>query len=163
MIENFTISALIDDEVDALQHLMDNFVTSHPSFQYRDDYWPPTRDWLLRLNNNKQSAVLVAKADRGAIGFVAGQILDNAPWLYPEKIGYGALIVVGKEYRKRGAGDMLWGAIKDWFLEKGIMQVDTFTECGNAVAESFWEKRGFARSVDRRKCYIGGLSAEPEF
>jgi hypothetical protein len=43
-------------------------------------------------------------------------------------------MVVAREFRKKGKGDALWNAMKDWFLRKGIVQVETYTEFGNAVA-----------------------------
>jgi GNAT superfamily N-acetyltransferase len=60
-------------------------------------------------------------------------------------------MVVAREFRKKGIGDALWNAMKDWFLRKGIVQVETYAECGNAVAENFWENQGFSIFLNRRR------------
>jgi GNAT superfamily N-acetyltransferase len=155
MLGDVTITSLADEEIDLLHYLMDEFVLSHGSLRFRDNYWPLARDWLLRVNNEENSQVLAAKSDGRIIGFAVGQILDNGPLLFPEKIGYGGIMVVAREFREEGIRNALWSAMKDWFLRKGIVQVETYTECGNAVAETFWENHGFSIFLNRRKCCIG--------
>lgn len=155
MIPDITITGLADEEVDLLRCLVDEFVLSHSSFRYKDNYWSTVRDWLLRTNKGEHSRVLAAKSEGRIVGFAVGQILDNGPLLFPERIGYGPIMVVATGSRKGGIGDALWKAMKDWFLGKGIEQVETYTECGNTVAENFWENHGFSVFLHRRKCRIG--------
>ncbi len=96
-----------------------------------------------------------AVSNSNIVGFVVGQILDNAPFLSPDKFGYGAIMVVARDHQRQGIGDALWKATKDWFSRKGIVEVQTFTECGNVSAETFWENRGFTPYVNRRRHCIG--------
>jgi GNAT superfamily N-acetyltransferase len=154
MLGDVTITSLSNVEIDSLHYLVDEFVLSHGSLRFRDNYWAPVRDWLLRLKNDENSRVLAAKSNGRIIGFAVGQILDNGPLLYPERIGYGSIMVVAAEFRNSGIGDALWLGMKDYFLRKGIEQVEIYTECGNTVAETFWENRGFSIFLNRRKCSI---------
>ena len=153
--QGVSISELSDRDVDMLRSLVDEFVLSHRSFRFREDYWSPCREWLLKLNGLESSRVIVASSEAKIIGFAVGQILDNGPLLSLEKIGYGSIMVVEKQHRKEGIGSVLWKTMKDWFLEKGVVQVETYTECGNSGAESFWEKQGFPVFLNRRLCRIG--------
>jgi GNAT superfamily N-acetyltransferase len=154
MVPDVVITSLHDEEIDLLHYLVDEFVLSHSSLRFRDDYWSLVRDWLLRVKNEENAQVLAAKSGGRIIGFTVGQILDNGPLLYPERIGYGGIMVVAAEFRNGGIGDALWQRMKDWFLRKGIEQVETYTECGNTVAENFWENHGFSIFLNRRRCRI---------
>lgn len=155
MIRDFNITAVSDQEIDMLHFLVDEFVLSHGSLQFRDNYWPGAQDWFQRINHEENSKLLAARSHGRIIGFVVGQIQDNGPLLSPERIGYGGIMVVAEEFRSTGIGDAMWNAMKHWFLSRGIEQVETYTEPGNTVAENFWEKRGFSTFMHRRKCHIG--------
>lgn len=155
MAHSVSLSELSDHEVDMMRSLVDEFVLSHRSFRFREDYWSACREWLLKLNGLESSRVIVAKSEGKIVGFAVGQILDNGPLLSPEKIGYGSIMVVEKHFRKEGMGSALWRTMKDWFLEKGVVQVEIYTERGNTIAESFWEKQGFPVFLHRRRCFIG--------
>ena len=154
MVRDITITGLADEEIDLLHYLVDEFILSLSSLRFRDNYWSLFRDWLLRVKNEKNSRVLTAKSGGRIIGFAVGQVVNNGPMLFPEKIEYGGIMVVATEFRKGGIGDALWNTMKEWFLQKGIGQVETYTECGNTVAENFWENHGFSIFLNRRRCRI---------
>ena len=154
MNEDVAIAGLADDEIDLLHSLMDEFVSSHASLQYRDNYWPLLRGWLLKIKNEEDSRLLVARFDGKIIGFALAQIKDNDPLLLPEKIGYGHIMVIAPEFRKEGIGDALWNAMREWFVSKSTEQVETFTEVGNAPAEDFWESHGFSAFLHKRRCHV---------
>jgi ribosomal protein S18 acetylase RimI-like enzyme len=154
VVRDITITDLADEEIDLLRSLVDEFVLSHSSLRFRVDHWFLARDWLLRIKDEENSRVLTAKSVGRIVGFAVGRIVNNGPLLFPEKIGSANIIVVATEFRKSGIGNALWNAMEDWFLLKGIGQVEVYTECGNTVAENFWKNQGFSIFMNRRRCRI---------
>lgn len=154
MAHDLVITDLKDDEIDLLQCLVDEFVLSHGSIRYKDNYWSLLRGWLLRIKNEEDACVLVAKLGPKIVGFVVTQIKNSDPLLLPEKVGYGHMMVVATEFRCEGAGEALWNTTKEWLMLKGIEQVETFTEIGNRAAEDFWAKRGLTPFMQKRRCYL---------
>jgi hypothetical protein len=37
----------------------------------------------------------------------------------------------------------VWDAMHEWFLSKGIDEVELYTEIGNELSNGFWDRRGF--------------------
>jgi ribosomal protein S18 acetylase RimI-like enzyme len=155
MTTNITITDLLDDEIDLLQYLVDEFVLSHRSLPFSDNHWSVFKDWLLTIRKEENSKLLAVRSDERIIGFAVCHILDNSPLLFPEKIGYVRVMIIAGDFRRCGTGKALWNSMKDWFLSKGIEQVELYTEHNNAVAEIFWENHGFVTFLHRRKCHIG--------
>jgi hypothetical protein len=87
-----TVAELVETEIDLLHPLLDEFVLSHGSLRFRDNYWPRYREWLLKGKNPENSRVLVAKFDGRIVGLAEGRIVDTGPILLPERIGYKAAL-----------------------------------------------------------------------
>jgi ribosomal protein S18 acetylase RimI-like enzyme len=63
--------------------------------------------------------------------------------MLPERIGYVSLLVVAPQSRGLGVGKALWNGMREWFLSKGIAEVELYTEIGNELSNGFWEHREF--------------------
>ena len=153
MATNIVITDLLDNEIDLLHYLVDEFILSHRTLPFRDNHWPVFRDWLLKINKD-DSKLFAARSDKRIVGFAVCHILDNSPLLFPEKIGYVRVMIISSEFRQDGIGNALWNSMKSWFLSKGIEQVELYTEHNNTVAEAFWKKQGFITFLHRRKFCI---------
>jgi ribosomal protein S18 acetylase RimI-like enzyme len=153
MANNIRITDVHDDEIDLLHCLVDEFVSSHEPLPFRDNHWSVFREWLSTVKK-EESKLFAVRSGQRIIGFSVCHILDNSPLLYPEKIGYVRVMIIGSDFRRDGVGSALWNGMKDWFLSKGIEQVELYTEYQNAVADAFWEKHGFTTFLHRRKCLI---------
>ena len=71
--------------------------------------------------------------------------------LAPEGIRYVSLIVVALESRRIGVGNALWKGMQEWFLAKGIRDIEPYTEVGHALSTAFWERCGFTAFLERRR------------
>jgi ribosomal protein S18 acetylase RimI-like enzyme len=158
VVPNVFITTLPEEEIDLLQNLVDQFVSSHRSLHFRGDYWPSFQNWLSRTNKDENSIVLAAKSSGKVVGFAIGTIMDNGPLLFPERIGYINLMVVSHKSRRKGIGDALWNGLKDRFLSKGIQEIELYTERGNVASETFWERLGFWTFLNRRRVQIAAKS-----
>jgi len=158
VVPNIVMTTLPEEEIDLLQNLVDQFVSSHGSLHFRGNYWPSFQNWISRIKKDGNSIVLAAKSCGKVVGFAIGTIVDNGPLLFPGRIGYINLMVVSQESRRRGIGDALWNGLKDWFLSKGIQEIELYTERGNVDSEIFWERHGFWTFLNRRRVQIAAKS-----
>jgi ribosomal protein S18 acetylase RimI-like enzyme len=145
------VAALSGEDVDSLPPLVDEFVSTHRSLRFRDAYWSSLRDWLVKRLKDENTLMFTAKVDGKLVGFALATIQDHGPLLAPERIGYVSLIVVARESRRTGVGDTLWNGMQEWFLAKGIRDVELYTEVGNELSTAFWEHRGFTAFLERRR------------
>lgn len=145
------IAALSGEEIDALPPLVDEFVSTHRSWRFREAYWSSLRDCLLKSLKDENTLMRSAKVDGRLVGFALPTIQDHGPLLAPERIGYVSLIVVSQESRRTRVGNTLWNSMQAWFLAQGIRDVELYTEVGNELATAFWERLGFTPFLERRR------------
>jgi ribosomal protein S18 acetylase RimI-like enzyme len=150
-VPNVIVAVLSDEDLDSLHPLVDEFVATHRSLCFRDAYWSSVRDWLRTRRKDENTLALTAKVDGTLVGFALATIQDHGPLLAPERIGYVSLIVVARESRRTGVGGALWNGMQEWFLSKGIRDIELYTEVGNELSIAFWESRGFTAFLERRR------------
>ena len=138
-------------ELESLRPLVDEFIRTHNSFNFRPDYWESFFEWLNASQTSKDILSLYAKIGVNTVGFVIGIVQKNGPLIFPEKLGYVSIMVVDKAHRGMGIGTALWTELRSWFLSKDIEHLELYTEFGNSLSSTFWENRGFTTFLERRR------------
>lgn len=102
-------------------------------------------DWLrtIRPLLGRLTFVLVARQDRGTVGFVAGQVRNLPAYLGGERIGMLSHIHVRPEVRGQGIGRRLVAAFADTLRPHGITRMETDVLVDNTEARAFFERAGF--------------------
>ncbi len=104
--------------------------------------------WIEESLDNPQSAIFVAEESPRALeGYCHATILGNppvVPWL---EYGYVSELAVHR--RRRGIGTRLLEAAHAWFRERKMPYVEVNVSVKNAVARSFWRKRGYSEFLER--------------
>jgi len=148
---NLTIRQPAIGDIDGLHPLMDQFVRSHPSLNFRDDYREAFGEWLSSNLDQASLRSLIAISNGQVVGFILGDIRENAPILSPRFIGHVSLLAVDHDSRQKGVGKHLWEELKSWFVSRGIDHFELFTEYGNQLSGPFWDKRGFKVVLEKRR------------
>jgi ribosomal protein S18 acetylase RimI-like enzyme len=148
------IRPLEQQDVDSLAPLVDQFVSANKTLTYRPDYRNAFRDSVRKILNDADAVIFVAEQAGEIIGLVAGRISDNGPIILPEKIGYVGTTVVLSRYRRKGIARGLWGKLNEWFLSKGIEEVQLYVVPDNEEAKGFWRSRGFNVALERWKKHL---------
>lgn len=97
------------------------------------------------------STVLVAEIDREVVGLAV--LLTRPPSAFagavPLKVIELDNLVMHSGLRSRGIGGRLIGAIVDWSRGQGASHVGVAVHAFNRDARRFYERAGFAPSIDR--------------
>lgn len=153
-VPNVVVAVLSDEDLDLLPPLVDEFVSTHPSWRFREAYWSALRKWLGQRLKDENTLALTANVGGTLAGFALAAVQDHGPLLAPERIGYVSLIVVTRESRRTGVGVALWKGMQEWFLAQGIRDIELYTELGNELSTAFWERRGFTVFLERRRRHL---------
>jgi GNAT superfamily N-acetyltransferase len=98
---------------------------------------------LLERMDNGQTSILVAEDEGQVIGFVLGVVVDLVPDMFMQEIcGFLADIFVEAEYRGRGVGRALVGALTDWFRSQGLDYFEWYVAAHNIEGRRFWRAMG---------------------
>ncbi len=113
------------------------------SKDYREKYF----EYLLNDCNNNQGKIFVAVENNDIIGMIAGYIQkyenrDKLDYLCPKK-GIVAELIVSRDYRNKGIGQLLLDKIENYFksIDCEFVQIDIFAY--NENAKKFYYKNGY--------------------
>lgn len=148
------IAPVCREDIDALFPLVDEFISDHRALCFRKHFRHTFREWIRMLLKDENALVSAAKIDGELIGVTVGILQDNGPLLSPERIGYVSIMVVASKFRRIGVGNSLWNCMKEWFLSKGVRDVELYTQSGNDPAAAFWASKGFGVFLERRRLHI---------
>jgi len=137
------IRGLEQSDMDSLAPLVDEFVSANRTLTYRPDYRNAFRDSARKVLTDTNAVIFVADQAGEIVGLITGRISDNGSIILPEKIGYISIIVVLSRYRRKGIAKRLWERLNEWFLSKGIEEVQLYALPDNEEAKGFWQDRGF--------------------
>lgn len=142
------ISPLSTRDIDLLEPLFGDFVSSQKRLAFRGDYWPAFQRWVMLALEDPDYLISIARVTDAIAGIIVARAEENGPLLVPDKIGYVSMLVVATSFRGRGIGKRLGETARQWFAEQGISGVQLCTEIGNEAAAGFWEEIGFSAFVE---------------
>jgi ribosomal protein S18 acetylase RimI-like enzyme len=148
------IRALKQPDVDLLAPLVDQFVSANRTLTYRPDYRIAFCDAARKNLKDINAVIFVAEEEGEIVGLITGRISDNGGIILPEKIGYISITVVLSKYRRKGIAKRLWERLNEWFLSKGIEEVQLYVVPDNDEARGFWQDCGFGLALERWKKHI---------
>ncbi len=148
------IRILEKQDVDSLAPLVDQFVSANKTLTYRPDYRNAFRDSARKVLNDATAIIFVAEEEGEIVGLITGRISDNGGIILPEKIGYISITVVLSRYRRKGIAKRLWEKLNEWFLSKGIDEVQLYVVPDNDEARGFWQDCGFGLALERWKKHL---------
>jgi ribosomal protein S18 acetylase RimI-like enzyme len=104
--------------------------------------------WTASLQdslNRDDMAIFVAEStvrEGHLIGYIIGSIADSLPWLEPERYGYVSDLAVDSHGKASGIGRNMFDALKGWFRERGVLQVEARVPHRHPIAQAFWRALG---------------------
>jgi ribosomal protein S18 acetylase RimI-like enzyme len=137
--------------IKSLGPLVDEFISTHQSLSFRENYWDSFCSWLAKSLENENVLPFCATIDEKVVGFIIGIIQENGVLLAPERVGYVSIMVVDSNHRRTGIGHALWKELRECFLSKGITYFELYTETGNNLSGPFWKNSGFSPFLERRR------------
>jgi hypothetical protein len=104
------------------------------------------QEWLCRSDVAIFVAESTTKEDH-LFGYIVGSIMNGLPTLVPERCGYVGDLTVdshGKDAQGMvgGIGRGLFNALKDWFRDQGVTQVEARVPHRQPVGQAFWRAIG---------------------
>lgn len=124
-------------------------------YQIDQACFPPSvsysREELARFISHPNSGSWVAEHDGETVGFLIAH-------REPQKLGHIVTIDVVLRWRRRGVGALLMDAAEEWARGQGLRMIYLETEEDNAVAQLFYQARGY-RKVEKLERYYGNGTA----
>lgn len=112
------------------------------------------RKYVQERLGDENSLTLVAETEGHIVGYCRANVGYYPPVYEPQLYGSINELIVAERYRRRGIGEAMVGAARDWFKSWGVSRVEVGTMTGNPVSNAFWEKMGFVtfREVKQIRC-----------
>jgi GNAT superfamily N-acetyltransferase len=133
-------------EVDGLHHEALPHVFGQPGEPAR------TREHITHILAAKETTLFVAesnKLDGAIIGLVHVAVREapDAPTLVSRRFGWISDIVVAKDWRRLGVGQLLAQRAEQWLLECGVREVRLWVWEFNEGAITFYEEMGYTTAT----------------
>lgn len=107
--------------------------------------------YIIRLEyglDRSDTCVFVAVRDEQVVGYVYGTIIDLLPEMFErETAGMIADIFVHPDHRRRGIGERLVQAMRDWFALREVDHYEWYVAAQNKAGISFWQAATGARPL----------------
>ena len=131
-------------DVPALVELLSRLFSIEKDFRIDADRQRRGLQVLIEQPRSR-AIVMVARDDAGtAIGMVSGQLVvstaEGAPSAWIEDV------VVAPEFRNRGIGRALLGAVLEWAASQGATRAQLLADQANEAALAFYGRLGWIRS-----------------
>lgn len=159
MSDNVTIreatGADLDGVVDLWVELMDFHRERDIRFARSPDGHERFREYLLERLADGDSRLLVAEVGGNLAGYCLAALCKFPP-VFAER-DYGAVydLAVSAAVRRRGMGEALFRAAREWFAERGMRRVEVGIALSNPLAAAFWQKMGFDPYLAKASLEIG--------
>jgi L-amino acid N-acyltransferase YncA len=96
-------------------------------------------EWLMR----EDMMVVVIERKGYLIGYAVGQDVPNVPGFEPTRIGLVTDLAIDPHGRgDGGVGTQLVAALKAWFRERGLTQLQARVPTSQPIAQTFWRASG---------------------
>jgi len=121
-----------------------------------DDYFSMTpeadanhRAFMTTILTNEPERVLLAEEDGQILGYIGLEICEKPP-IYPiTKFVEIVCISVTAAARRKGVGQQLVAAAKEWSQARGRTRLECEVAVKNPVSQKFWKGLGFWATVER--------------
>jgi GNAT superfamily N-acetyltransferase len=100
--------------------------------------------WLA----DESSCLFVADMEGVTAGYILGQVRAAPPGLLPERLGFIVDMALNTHYYAGGMGRRLVRAAREWFEERGVMQVVAAAPYRSPVEQAFWRSQHASEWVD---------------
>lgn len=77
------------------------------------------------------------------VGYVLADVFEYPPIYQVKKYIEINEMVVRKDQRRKGIGEIMLKDVLNWAKEKGIIRVECKVAIKNSVSQGFWKKNGF--------------------
>lgn len=151
----FTIRAGAQGDLPEMLRLWREMMDFHAQVEPRFRPLPSPegeRAWENHLSeniwDNDDWGVFVAEEDGKLLGHTMGMLRDQVPVFEAERYGYITDIVVDPEARRRGVGEALFEALKDWFRERDASHLQLQVAHNNSTSQAFWRAVGCTDYMD---------------
>lgn len=143
--ENTDIEQIKDLLVELQEYVVeiDKYKLNIISSQYRDKYF----DWMMEDCISQQGKIFVAEENNQIVGMIAGYVetyneRDELDYTCPKK-GIVAELIVSKNVRSKGCGQLLINKVEDYFksINCEFVQIDVFAY--NEIAKNFYHKNNY--------------------
>jgi ribosomal protein S18 acetylase RimI-like enzyme len=147
-------SADTEDVIRLWKEMMD----FHAPVDRRLTVGPGWRNYLsqtaLRWLRDRDTALLVADAGGGVVGFALGSVVDVVLGLRASTHGHVAHLCTTGEWRRRGVGRLLFSSLRSWFVRRGMSSIHAYVSHYSPVSQRFWRALGFGEYVERLSCEL---------
>ncbi len=96
---------------------------------------------FMMLQSSETRCIMVAETDKNVVGMCTGQLVVST-----SKGGFSGLIedmVIRHEYRGKGLGSHLLGAVEKWCFSSGARRIQLLADKNNKKALRFYSKCGW--------------------
>jgi ribosomal protein S18 acetylase RimI-like enzyme len=101
------------------------------------------REYFDRFIGSDEHVHVVAQVGGRVAGFIHGSVIQRPPVMAMPLIGRIDEVAVHKDFRSRGVGAKMLGAILEAFKEKGLSHVYLMVDKDNEAAISLYESAEF--------------------
>ncbi len=135
------------DDIDRVQQLWEEMTELHvelqPWFTLSEQGNKIHRDFLVQDLDDPAFHIVVAEEEGEVVGYCLAQLQQNLPLFKQESYAHIHDLAVTERYRRKGVGEKLFTAMKQWIGEQGISQIRLQIVASNVLSSSFWPKQGF--------------------
>ncbi len=119
--------------------------TNHPELFIKPEEASRAKEYILELLADEDSALFVAEAETGVVGFAECYVQRSSSFPVIRKRAWVQLdnISVKKEYQHCHIGSMLLSRVKEWAGEKGLDRIELKVYAFNKNAQDFYAGKGF--------------------
>jgi ribosomal protein S18 acetylase RimI-like enzyme len=129
--------------VELWKELMDFHKEIEPLFTRGNDVDQVFAEFVRENISKDDACVLVASDGNKIIGYCQNLIEAYPPVLAIKNYGQIMDFAVASKYRRRGIGEKMLTAAKDWYQTKGITRIEVRFTISNEISSKFWPKMGF--------------------
>ena len=145
----------IEDLLPLWREAMEHHARLVPFFRPAEDAGAAWRKYAAVSLAKGDGALLAARVEGEAVGFIYGQIHSLPPIFAPGRLGYITDLYVRAPYRRHGLGRLLYLALCDWFRRRGVTSLDIHVYLANPEGTAFWRRMGFTPYAEKMRCELG--------
>jgi ribosomal protein S18 acetylase RimI-like enzyme len=152
----FFVRRATSADIDKLQFIWqetsDTLAKGDGRFRLGEDAAAGWRKSLLEWLQRDDISIFVAESNltEGRIlGYIVGSVVLNLPILQAAHLGYVTELAVDSHAKTSGLGRALFSALRSWFAERGVTQIEARVPVPHAIAQAFWRAMGASEMYEQ--------------